>query len=74
VVDEDKVRVEDDALGFEFIGLAAADEVFRVRLLDARIERADDAGACRTRKFAELLELIGVCPERTGVAYPARLQ
>ena len=55
-VDEDQIRVERLALLGELLGLAGADEVARVRPVDARGQRADDARAGRARELAELIE------------------
>jgi hypothetical protein len=44
------------ALFTQFLGLAAADEVTRVRPLDACAQVTDDAGTGRARQLAEFLE------------------
>jgi hypothetical protein len=44
----------------ELLGLAGADEVARIRFVDARAQRADHARACRTRELSELSESDGI--------------
>jgi hypothetical protein len=44
-VDQDQIRIERLALLGELRGLAGADEVARIRPVDARSQRADDARA-----------------------------
>jgi len=68
-VDEDQVRVERLPLLGELLGLAGADEVARVRTVDARRQRADDARARRARELAKLIE-----SGRVGAARLLRLQ
>jgi len=55
-VDEDQVRVERPPLLGELLGLAGTDEEARIRPVDARGQRADDARASRARELAELIE------------------
>jgi hypothetical protein len=68
-VDQDQVRVERLPLQGELLGLAGADEVARVRPVDARGQRADDARARRACKLAKLIE-----SDRVGAARLLRLQ
>ncbi len=69
MVDEDQVGIQCLLLRLEFLGLAAADEILRVRTLDARGERANYRGAGRTRQLAEFDERI-----RIVLTNPMRLQ
>jgi hypothetical protein len=45
-------------LHLDLFGLAAADEEFRIRFLDARRQRADDRRARRTCQFAEFAQRV----------------
>jgi hypothetical protein len=68
-VDEDQIGVERLPLQGEFLGLAGADVVARVRPVDTRRQRADDARARRARELAKLIE-----SDRVGAARLLRLQ
>jgi hypothetical protein len=68
-VDQDQVRVERLPLLGEFLGLAAADVVARIGLVDTRCQRTDDAGAGRARELAEFIQR-----DRIGAARLLRLQ
>jgi len=69
VIDQDQVGVGRLFLRLEFLGLAAADEEFGIRALDARAQGADHAGAGGTRKFAEFGQGLWVVASQ-----PLRLQ
>jgi hypothetical protein len=68
-VDQDQIRIERLALLGELRGFAGADEVARIRPVDARSQRADDARAGRARELAEFFECYGI-----GAAGLMRLQ
>jgi hypothetical protein len=55
-IDQDQIGIERLALQRQLFGLAGADEIARIRFVDARGERADDARARRTRELAEFIE------------------
>jgi len=55
-IDQDQIGVERLALQRELFGLAGADEVARIRFVDTRGQRADDARARRARELAEFIE------------------
>jgi hypothetical protein len=63
-VDQDQVGIERLALELELLGLAGADEIARIGLVDASGQRADDAGARRTRKLSEFIECRGILSTR----------
>jgi hypothetical protein len=63
-VDQDQIGIERLALNFELLGFAGADEIARIGLVDASGQRADDAGARRTRELAEFIERRGILPTR----------
>jgi hypothetical protein len=55
-VDEDQIRIERLPLLGELRGLAGADVIARIGLLDARGQLPDDARAGRARELAKLIE------------------
>jgi hypothetical protein len=55
-IDQDQIGIERFALQRQLFGLAGADEIARIRFVDARGQRADDARARRTRQLAEFIE------------------
>jgi len=69
VVDEDDVGIERALVVAQFLGLAGADEITRVRPLDARGQGADDGRAGGAGEFGELVER-----ERIGTPGRLRLQ
>jgi hypothetical protein len=69
VVDQDQVGIERLLLRLQLVGLAGADEITRIRPLDASAQRTNDTGAGRTRQLAEFLQR-----ERIVLARRLRLQ
>jgi len=63
-IDEDQVRIERLSLLGELLGLAGTYEITRIRPVDARRQRADDARARRARELAKLIESGRVCTAR----------
>jgi len=55
-VDQDQIGIQRLALQCELFGLAGADEIARIRFVDTRGQRADDARARRARELAEFIE------------------